>query len=208
VGGGREGKEDVVGCGEHVPARPLHARSSLRGRAPAAPRARAVEPPDPFPHHIPTQFTFVYSVHEHPSMSNDSITINRRQAADHQVKLAICHALAQVRAAVGGGGASRRRVRVRQGGARTVLGTRALFDLRVATCKTPRPRPRQSTKLCVYEERVVDLVLRTKHLPQVGGGRSLVLVGRSAGTRRVAGQGGACQMGQWLGLPAAGAAHA
>lgn len=51
-------------------------------------------------------------------MSNDSITINRRQAADHQVKLAICHALAQ------------------------------------------------STKLCVYEERVVGLVSNTKHLPQ------------------------------------------
>lgn len=51
-------------------------------------------------------------------MSNDRITVNRRQAADPTVKLAICHALAQ------------------------------------------------STKLCVYEERVVDLVLRTKHLPQ------------------------------------------
>jgi uncharacterized Rmd1/YagE family protein len=52
------------------------------------------------------QFTFVYSVHEPPSMSNDSITINRRQAADHQVKLAICHALAQVRGGEGrlGGG--------------------------------------------------------------------------------------------------------
>lgn len=49
--------------------------------------------------HLPApQFTFIYSAHEHPSMSNDSITINRRQAADHQVKLAICHALAQVRA--------------------------------------------------------------------------------------------------------------
>ncbi|KIY92677.1 Sporulation protein RMD1 [Monoraphidium neglectum] len=64
------------------------------------------------------QFQFVYSVHDPPSMSNDSITINRRQAADHQVKLAICHALAQ------------------------------------------------STKLCVYEERVIDLVMSTKHLPQ------------------------------------------
>ena len=43
----------------------------------------------------PKQFTFVYSAHAPPSMSNDRITINRRQAADHQVKMAICHALAQ-----------------------------------------------------------------------------------------------------------------
>jgi hypothetical protein len=33
-------------------------------------------------------------------MSNDVICINRRQAADHQTRLAICHALAQVRARV------------------------------------------------------------------------------------------------------------
>lgn len=64
------------------------------------------------------QFRFLYSVNEPPSMSNDTITINRRQAADHQAKLAICHALAQ------------------------------------------------STKLSVSEERVTDLVLKTKHLPQ------------------------------------------
>lgn len=49
---------------------------------------------------------------------NDTITISRHHANDHQVKLAICHALAQ------------------------------------------------STKLCIYEERVLELVLATKHLPQ------------------------------------------
>lgn len=46
--------------------------------------------------HIVLQFEFNYSAHEPPSMQNDTITVNRRQAADHQVKLAICHALAQV----------------------------------------------------------------------------------------------------------------
>lgn len=51
-------------------------------------------------------------------LQNDTITISRHHANDHQVKLAICHALAQ------------------------------------------------STKLCVYEERVLELVLETKHLPQ------------------------------------------
>jgi hypothetical protein len=41
-------------------------------------------------------------------MANDTITINKRQSNNHQVKLAICHALAQV------GGAGRHR---REGGA-------------------------------------------------------------------------------------------
>eukprot|EP00878_Enallax_costatus_P036920 GHUV01041541.1.p1 GENE.GHUV01041541.1~~GHUV01041541.1.p1 ORF type:complete len:181 (-),score=42.60 GHUV01041541.1:19-561(-) len=51
-------------------------------------------------------------------LQNDTITISRHHANDHQVKLAICHALAQ------------------------------------------------STKLCVYEERALELVFETKHLPQ------------------------------------------
>lgn len=65
------------------------------------------------------QFEYNYSSAAPPSMQNDTITISRHHAHDHQTKLAICHALAQ------------------------------------------------STKLCVYEERVVELVLETKHLPQV-----------------------------------------
>lgn len=36
-----------------------------------------------------------YSSHSPPNISNDTITINSRQAADPQVKLAISHALAQ-----------------------------------------------------------------------------------------------------------------
>lgn len=63
-------------------------------------------------------FQFHYSAHEPPHMQNDTITVNRRQAADHQVKLAISHALAQ------------------------------------------------STKLCVYEQRVQDVVMETKRLPE------------------------------------------
>ena len=43
------------------------------------------------------QFEFHYSTHERPNMANDTITINKRQSNNHQVKLAICHALAQVR---------------------------------------------------------------------------------------------------------------
>lgn len=64
------------------------------------------------------EFVFNISVSEPPHIQNDTITINRRQAADHQVRLAISHALAQ------------------------------------------------STKLSVYEERVVALVEESKHLPQ------------------------------------------
>eukprot|EP00878_Enallax_costatus_P023830 GHUV01025382.1.p1 GENE.GHUV01025382.1~~GHUV01025382.1.p1 ORF type:complete len:414 (+),score=120.11 GHUV01025382.1:206-1447(+) len=64
------------------------------------------------------QFEYNYSTAAPPSMQNDTITISRHHANDHQVKLAICHALAQ------------------------------------------------STKLCVYEERVLELVFETKHLPQ------------------------------------------
>jgi hypothetical protein len=41
------------------------------------------------------QFTFHYSMYEPPHIQNDVITINRQYAADHQVKLAISHALAQ-----------------------------------------------------------------------------------------------------------------
>lgn len=64
------------------------------------------------------EFQYHYSAHEPPHMLNDVITINRRQGSDHQVQLAISHALAQ------------------------------------------------STKLFVYEERVVEMVLETKHLPE------------------------------------------
>eukprot|EP00879_Flechtneria_rotunda_P005348 GHRR01005635.1.p1 GENE.GHRR01005635.1~~GHRR01005635.1.p1 ORF type:complete len:419 (+),score=108.30 GHRR01005635.1:1334-2590(+) len=64
------------------------------------------------------QFEYRYSTAAPPSMQNDTITISRHHANDHQVKIAICHALAQ------------------------------------------------STKLSLYEERVVELVLETKHLPQ------------------------------------------
>ncbi|KAG2443260.1 hypothetical protein HYH02_009333 [Chlamydomonas schloesseri] len=64
------------------------------------------------------EFVFNISVSEPPHIQNDTITINRRQASDHQVRLAISHALAQ------------------------------------------------STKLSVYEERVVALVEESKHLPQ------------------------------------------
>eukprot|EP00877_Chromochloris_zofingiensis_P008596 jgi/Chrzof1/3990/Cz13g16090.t1 len=78
------------------------------------------------------QFEFNYSAHEPPSMQNDTITVNRRQAADHQVKLAICHALAQ------------------------------------------------STKLCVYEERVVETVLQTKHLPEALAKHGTVHIGAKA----------------------------
>ncbi|KXZ47725.1 hypothetical protein GPECTOR_33g607 [Gonium pectorale] len=64
------------------------------------------------------EFVFNLSGSEPPHIQNDTITINRRQATDHQVRLAISHALAQ------------------------------------------------STKLSVYEERVVALVEESKHLPQ------------------------------------------
>ncbi|GLC65501.1 sporulation protein rmd1 [Pleodorina starrii] len=40
-------------------------------------------------------FTFNISVSEPPHIQNDTITINRRQATDHQVRLAMSHALAQ-----------------------------------------------------------------------------------------------------------------
>ncbi|GLI71318.1 hypothetical protein VaNZ11_016477 [Volvox africanus] len=64
------------------------------------------------------EFIFNISVSEPPHIQNDTITINRRQATDHQVRLAMSHALAQ------------------------------------------------STKLSVYEERVVALVEESRHLPQ------------------------------------------
>jgi len=41
------------------------------------------------------ELSFHYSMHKPPHIQNDCITINRRQAADHQIKLAISHALAQ-----------------------------------------------------------------------------------------------------------------
>ncbi|EFJ48922.1 hypothetical protein VOLCADRAFT_90235 [Volvox carteri f. nagariensis] len=41
------------------------------------------------------EFTFNISVSEPPHIQNDTITINRRQATDYQVRLAISHALAQ-----------------------------------------------------------------------------------------------------------------
>ncbi|PNW74201.1 hypothetical protein CHLRE_13g589250v5 [Chlamydomonas reinhardtii] len=80
------------------------------------------------------EFVFNISVSEPPHIQNDTITINRRQATDHQVRLAISHALAQ------------------------------------------------STKLSVYEERVVALVEESKHLPQ-----DLALHGRvSMSTKKLA----------------------
>ena len=62
-------------------------------------------------------FQFNYSSSEVPGIQNDIFTISRRQASDHQVRLAVSHALAQ------------------------------------------------SAKLSVYEERVMELVEETKHLP-------------------------------------------
>lgn len=41
------------------------------------------------------RFTFHYSTIEPPHIQNDVITLNKTYAADHQVKLAISHALAQ-----------------------------------------------------------------------------------------------------------------
>ncbi|GIL92541.1 hypothetical protein Vretimale_18957 [Volvox reticuliferus] len=80
------------------------------------------------------EFIFNISVSEPPHIQNDTITINRRQATDHQVRLAMSHALAQ------------------------------------------------STKLSVYEERVVALVEESRHLPQ-----DLALHGRvSMSTKKLA----------------------
>ncbi len=62
-------------------------------------------------------FTFNFSAEEPPNIQNDVFTINKRQASDHHVLLAISYALAQ------------------------------------------------SAKLSVYEERVMELVDDTKHLP-------------------------------------------
>ncbi|GIL62526.1 hypothetical protein Vafri_16738 [Volvox africanus] len=80
------------------------------------------------------EFIFNISVSEPPHIQNDTITINRRQATDHRVRLAMSHALAQ------------------------------------------------STKLSVYEERVVALVEESRHLPQ-----DLALHGRvSMSTKKLA----------------------
>ncbi|KAG2497298.1 hypothetical protein HYH03_004881 [Edaphochlamys debaryana] len=79
--------------------------------------AKAVEQ-GPLPRYDMDEFAFNISGSEPPHIQNDTITINRRQATDHRVRLAISHALAQ------------------------------------------------STKLSVYEERVVALVEESRHLPQ------------------------------------------
>jgi len=47
------------------------------------------------------QFAFKIST-EKPSISNDVVTLHRKAAADHRVKLAISYALSQVRVLVGG----------------------------------------------------------------------------------------------------------
>lgn len=64
------------------------------------------------------KFQFNYSAIEKPHIQNDVVTLHRRFAQDHKMKLAISYALAQ------------------------------------------------STKLSVYEKRVVDIVLETKNLPE------------------------------------------
>ena len=46
---------------------------------------RAAEEPLPAADVEIDAFEFVYSAHEPPKMQNDTITVNRRQAADHQV---------------------------------------------------------------------------------------------------------------------------
>ncbi|KAG2443394.1 hypothetical protein HXX76_001754 [Chlamydomonas incerta] len=63
------------------------------------------------------ELLFVYSRDSKPNISNDTFTIDIRQAADHKVKMAISHALAQ------------------------------------------------SSKLAVYEERMVGLVEEVRHIP-------------------------------------------
>lgn len=64
------------------------------------------------------QFEFNVSSTERPHIINDTVTLHRKAARDHRVKLAISYALSQ------------------------------------------------STKLSLYERRVVDMVLETKHLPE------------------------------------------
>ncbi|KIY91970.1 hypothetical protein MNEG_15993 [Monoraphidium neglectum] len=64
------------------------------------------------------QFEFNVTSAEKPHIQNDVVTLHRRAAKDHRVKLAISYALSQ------------------------------------------------STKLSLYERRVVDTVLETKHLPE------------------------------------------
>lgn len=64
------------------------------------------------------EFQFNYSALEKPHIQNDMVTLHRRLASDHKIKLAISYALSQ------------------------------------------------STKLSVYEKRVMDMVLETKNLPE------------------------------------------
>jgi hypothetical protein len=131
-------------------------------------------------------------------MQNDTITISRHHANDPAVKLAICHALAQVGLPVGSErlpSQSHTRTRVMHAPycchlvnptahsqrclTLTYMRTRALLtsnNCLLLSCKstqhtqTRHPQPhthtRQSTKLCIHEERVLELVLETKHMPQ------------------------------------------
>lgn len=64
------------------------------------------------------EFQYNFTITEKPHVQNDTVTLHKRFAQDHKMKLAISYALAQ------------------------------------------------STKLSVYEKRVVDIVLETKNLPE------------------------------------------
>jgi uncharacterized Rmd1/YagE family protein len=65
------------------------------------------------------EFQYHYTASERPNISNDTITIDRRFAHDHIIKLSISHGLSQ------------------------------------------------STKLCVSEDRVMEIVQSTKDLPEL-----------------------------------------
>lgn len=54
-----------------------------------------IDPMDPKDVMVNHDLSFHYSAHEPPHIQNDIITINKRQASDHTVKLAISHAMAQ-----------------------------------------------------------------------------------------------------------------
>lgn len=45
---------------------------------------------------VPVQFEVIYTSNEAASIQNDTIIISSQQANNHQLKLAICFALAQV----------------------------------------------------------------------------------------------------------------
>lgn len=76
------------------------------------------------------EYVFKMSMTEPPHIQNDTFTINKRQGRDHEVKLAISHALAQ------------------------------------------------SSKLGVYEDRVIRLVHQTKHLPEALAKQGTVHISR------------------------------